>query len=172
MSETHPVTVQRYTSSQMMAHWLIVALVLFQWLTGDAMGEAFGRTMRAGGDWVLNGGAIVHGLMGTTILGVMIWRALMRRRVGAPPPPETEPAMLQKVSRGVHFAFYALLIALPILGILAWITGIGAFATLHELGWWILLVLVLAHVAGAAWHAFKRDGVVSRMAHDDPSQLH
>lgn len=171
MPDTRPPLQGGYSSAQMTAHWLIVALVVLQWLTGEEMAEAFGRTVEAGEGWILNGGAVVHGLMGLTVLGLMIWRLALRRRVGAPPPPETEPEMVQKISRGVHFAFYAVLILMPLLGILAWVTGVAAFGELHEWSWLLLILLMLAHVGGAVWHVIKRDGVMSRMARSDPARM-
>ena len=74
-----------------------------------------------------------------------------------------EPEVLQKISRGNHLAFYVVLIAMPIAGILAVLTGWGAIATIHAWTSKLLLLLIAAHLAGAIWHMFKEDGVVSRM---------
>jgi cytochrome b561 len=150
-----------YSSRQMLAHWAVVALVLFQFAQGGAMEEAF---------WsgIVNGGAIVHAITGSTILGFMLWRVHLRRSHGAPPPPQSEPSWLQKISRGTHFAFYGLLIGMPLFGIAAVLTGIGILATLHGIAAWVLLALAVLHVSGAIMHLFKRDGVVRRIIRDDP----
>ena len=154
-----------YSGKQMLAHWMVVALVLFQFLQGGSMETAFD-------DGAINGGAIIHGLSGTLILGVMLWRLWMRRDHGAPPPPETEPSWLQRISRGVHYAFYAILIGMPLAGMAAVLTGSELLGSLHKLTAWLLLALALLHAAGAAWHGFvKRDGVVRRMLRDDPSVM-
>lgn len=157
-----------YHPSQIVAHWTIVFLVLFQFLSGGGMEAAFDGA-REGRALGLSGTAWMHGLMGTGILGLMVWRLWMRRRHPVPPPPESEPAILQMVSRGVHYAFYAILIAAPLVGLLAVFTGIGAFAGLHGLLVALLLILIVLHFAGAMWHAFRRDGVVKRMLRQDPA---
>jgi cytochrome b561 len=153
-----------YSSNQMLAHWVVVSLVLFQFAQGWTMERAF---------WAgaANGGAIVHGITGTFILGFMLWRVVLRRRHGAPPPPKTEPSWLQKISRGTHFAFYGLLIGMPLFGIAAVLTGIGILATVHGIAAWVLLALAALHLSGALWHAFKGDGVVRRMLRDEPTRL-
>ena len=157
-----------YHPTQITVHWMIVFLVLFQFLSGGGMEEAFDGA-REGTALGLSGTAWVHGLIGTSIGLLMLFRLWARRAHPIPPPPESEPHALQYVSRGVHYAFYALLIGLPVLGLLAVLTGIGPLAGLHALGAWVLLILVVLHFAGAMWHAFRRDGVVKRMLRQDPA---
>lgn len=150
-----------YSSKQMLAHWIVVFLVIFQYLTGGAMEAAFWDEARTGG-------AIVHGLLGLTILAFMLWRVYLRANHGAPPPPDTEPGAIQTLSRSVHYAFYTILIAMPVFGLAAVLTGIGILATAHGIAAWALLALAVLHVAGAAWHGVKGDGVVHRMARREP----
>jgi cytochrome b561 len=152
----------RYHSDQVTAHWTIVGLVIFQYLTGQSMSGAYQAAL-AGGWRVSDGVSVVHGILGLSILTVMIWRVFLRRRYGAPPPPASEPRPLQIVSRGVHFAFYAVLIGMPLFGLAAVLTGIELLGTLHGYAAWALLGLALLHVAGALLHAVKRDGVVTRI---------
>ena len=159
----------RYSSNQLLAHWLIVLLVVFQFLTGGGMAEAFDAALLSG-NRVVTGTAIVHGWFGLTILGVMLWRLSLRRNHGAPPPPETEPKPVQYLSRGVHYAFYVVLIAMPIAGLAAVVTGTAWLADAHALTSRALLALAALHVVGAAWHAIKGDGVIRRMLRQDPAR--
>ena len=154
------MTAQSYHNRQILLHWLVVGLVAFQYLTGSYMGTAFdnGTALTAAG-----GGAWIHGILGTLILLAMLARLVTRRHHGAPPPPETEPGAIQSLSRGVHAAFYVVLIAMPIAGMFAILTGNELAAEAHSWSSTALIVLIVAHVAGAAWHLWKRDGVVSRM---------
>jgi cytochrome b561 len=152
----------RYHSDQIVAHWTIVGLVILQYLTGPSMSVAF-ETALEGGWRVSDGVSAVHGIIGLSILTAMVWRVFLRRRYGAPPPPETEPRPLQMVSRGVHYAFYGLLLGMPLFGLAAVLTGIEILGTLHGWAALALLLLAVAHVGGALMHAVKRDGVVTRI---------
>lgn len=152
----------RYSTGQIVAHWTVVFLVLFQFATGDAMSAAY-RVAVDFGRLPADGILVVHGLIGASILAAMIWRAVLRWQYGAPPPPDTLSRPMQIVSRSVHFILYGILIAMPLLGIAALIFKIGIFGTLHS---WLALALVgvaLLHVAGGLYHAVRRDGVVRRI---------
>ncbi len=151
----------RYATLQIGLHWLVVGLVAFQFFTGEGMAAAFERDFAL--ETGATGTAIVHGVIGSSILIAMIVRAVVRRRFGAPPPPQTEPSMVQKISRANHALFYVVLIAMPLAGLLAVLTGSEIVAEAHALTSTVLLVLIAAHVAGAVWHLFKGDGVVRRM---------
>lgn len=157
----------RYHSDQITAHWIVVFLLAFQFVTGGAMAAAMEAGYLAGA--LPSAGVIfVHGTLGTSILLVMLWRVSLRVRFGAPPPPETEPTILQYISRSVHFAFYGLLIAMPLAGIAAVFTLSETVGTLHALTSKLLIALIVAHVAGGLWHTFKRDGIIKRVLSGQP----
>ena len=154
-----------YTTPQVILHWLIVGLVAAQFLTAEAMEEFFDKAEDAG---VLAGFptdpvAMAHALGGGTILILMLVRLGLRSAYGAPPPPESLTPALQFASRATHYTFYVLLIALPATGMTALYLNAGA-GRLHVILKTVLLVFILAHVAGALAHAFVfKDGVVRRM---------
>ena len=103
-----------------------------------------------------------------------------------PPAPEDLSPALRLVSRATHWAFYAVLLVLPVLG---WAAASADGARVHLAGLvplpmlvpkddpfgklmqlvhptlaLCLLALVALHVTGALYHALvKRDGVVGRM---------
>ncbi len=160
----------RYHSDQVSAHWIIVFIVLFQFATGNAMERAMNLAYAV--DVLPAAGVIyVHGILGASILAVMLWRVTLRMKYGAPPPPENEPRPLQIVSRGVHYAFYAILIAMPLAGIAAVFTLSETIGVLHGLTSKLLILLALAHVAGALYHAFKRDGIIKRVLSGQPPRV-
>lgn len=152
----------RYSTGQIVAHWTVVFLVLFQFATGDAMSAAYAVAVDFGRlppDGIL----VVHGLIGTSILAAMAWRVALRARYGAPPPPDTLSRPLQIVSRAVHYVLYGILIAMPLLGITALIFKIGIFGVLHTWLSYALIATALLHVAGGLYHAVRRDGVIRRI---------
>ena len=155
------MTTETYPPDIRLLHWIVVMLVLFQYLSGPLIGEAFdqGFSPEVRG----TGTAFVHGAIGLAILAAMVMRLRARRAQAVPPPPQTEPPILREVSRGVHRAFYLFLIAMPVAGLLAMLTGWGLIGWLHALAAKILWLLVLAHVAGAVLHALSGDGVMARM---------
>jgi cytochrome b561 len=158
----------RYSQGQLVAHWIVAFLVVFQFLFNGSMQRAFEQSVEAG-IWQATGGAVSHGLSGAIIFCLMAWRLSMRLRHGTPPPPETEPRALQFVSRGTHWAFYALLLSMPVAGFLAIATLSPTLGKLHGLAGRALFVLALLHVAGALWHGLvKRDGVARRILRPTP----
>ena len=163
-----PPTRTRYHTRQLIAHWTIVMLVAMQFLMNAGMQRAFDASEEAG-RFVLNGGVITHAMGGSLILMVMLYRLWLRRTHGAPPPPSTLPHWLQVVSRSTHYAFYGVLIAMPLAGWLAILTLWGWVATIHALTAWLLLALIALHAAGAFWHAVKRDGTIARILQPDPA---
>lgn len=159
-----------YSTNQMIAHWLVAFFVVFQFLTGGAMERAFATRIEEGGS-ILSGPTIVHGGIGLTILGLMLWRLTMRLSHGTPPPPDTEADAIQYLSRGTHYAFYVTLVAMPLAGLAAILTGNQTLAAAHALASKLLIALAVLHVSGALWHLFKGDGVVHRMIRRDAPRV-
>ncbi|WP_308915957.1 cytochrome b [Jannaschia sp. LMIT008] len=143
-------------------HWTVVFLVLFQYATGGRMEQAYLYGVEYG-VLPMDGVLYVHGIIGTCILIAMLVRLYLRLKHGAPPPPDNEPKPIQILSRATHFAFYGLLIAMPLFGMAALWVKAGWLGQVHGIAAYVVLGLAVLHVAGAMWHAIKRDGVVSRM---------
>lgn len=158
-----------YTRNQLIAHWMVAILALVQLLFGGDMAEAYAAASEAGA-WPLSGAAWMHGGVGLTILALMLWRLGMRLRHGAPPPPQDLPAALRALSRANHFAFYGVLIAMPLAGLWATLTLNDAVARLHAAAAGLLLALIALHLAGAILHMVKPGSTAwRRMLRTDPS---
>lgn len=158
----HPIS-RGYSASQIALHWLIVALVFFQLVFGDAMSHSL-RAIRRGE--VVDPGvatqATLHIWVGFAILAAVAIRIVLRLTNGAPPLPEG-PAIFALLARLTHIAFYVLLVAMPVTGILAY-WFIPSLGGLHELGKPVFIVLIILHVLAALWHQFwLRDGLLMRM---------
>ena len=160
-------------------HWLVVALVAAQvtiaLVLPAALPASAGDTITA---W--------HLAVGSTILLVMLLRLAWRLTHPMPPAPADLPPALRWLARGTHWAFYVVLIVLPLLGWTAanaygatprllglvplprLVAPDKAFAEIvgavHKTVALLLVALVALHVSGALYHALvKRDGVIRRM---------
>ena len=170
---------QRYTAVARAFHWLILALLIAQFSIAWTMPDITKTTPDAGlVAWHLS--------VGSTILFVMLLRLAWRLTHTPPPPPRDIAPALQLLSRATHWALYAILIALPVLG---WINAssrgypVRLFGVIplpqlvptgdafgHRMGdvhgtvAWVLLGVVALHVTGALYHALvKQDGVIRRI---------
>lgn len=151
-----------YSRAQVILHWLIAALILFQLLVHEGMEEAWRAMRRAGED---GGNPVPHIVVGSTILILAAIRLVIRLRHGAPPHPAGQPAALALVANVVHWGIYVLLFALPISGLVAWFGGVEGAAAAHGGPLRLALIaLVLLHIGGALVQQFVlRSGVLMRM---------
>lgn len=159
-----------YSSLQIALHWTVAVLVTANWLLGEAMEEAFADISEDGGraEAASLGGAYAHVAIGVTVLILMVARltARLRRPVATDPdsPPDGLHKALALLGLVNHWAFYALLIVIPLLGALAWFGGIEAAGSLHTFLVSVTLWLVAIHVGAALLHHFVlRDGLIRRM---------
>ncbi|MBA8882094.1 cytochrome b [Phyllobacterium myrsinacearum] len=169
-----------YSSSQKTLHWAVFVLVI------GLYGLTFGDDLFQRGDpnrafaWWLH---ISFGLLLAALVG---WRIVLRLMRGAPDLPSSMTGIEQVTAKVGHAALYALLIAIPTLGILlTWYRGdalsfFGLFTIpapfspdretaksikeLHGLCANGILILAGLHALAALWHHFiKRDDVLKRM---------
>ncbi len=169
---------QRYGVVAQTFHWIIVALILTQFVLAANFGGL------PPGEQQLSLIAR-HKSFGMTILMLAALRLLWR--LNNPPPPLPEGMPIQRVlAKANHFALYFLLFAMPFsgwlmsaakgypvswFGIFTWpnLIGPGAkaagvFEKVHGLCAALLLLSVLLHVLAALKHHFwNKDGVLLRM---------
>ena len=108
--------------------------------------------------------ADLHVAFGIAVFVLALLRVALRVTRGAPPPPEAEHPALRTVARATHLALYAIILAMPVTGGLAWFAGMDTMAELHGAGKVAVFVLVILHVAGALYHHFVlKTDVLRRM---------
>jgi cytochrome b561 len=168
-----------YDGVWMTLHWVVVALVAIQFCTKLIRPGSFpGASEDALNAW--------HLAIGPTILLLMLIRLGWRLTHTPPPPPQSIAPPLRILSRATHWAFYGLLILIPVLG---WVSASGfgvhpmllglfalpliaphskslaeAWGSVHGDLAWALLAVIALHICGALYHLLvKHDGVASRM---------
>ncbi len=177
---------QPYAPVQRILHWLIALFVILLLIAGMVIGSLGyeGLVAQFGGD-ATNLIYKTHKTFGVLVLMLMILRLGLRLALGAPAYATALPPMQMIASRISHWAFYGLLIAMPIIGWLATAAGgypveffdwtlpglIGKHADLsktlfrlHGLIGLLLIALILVHAGAALMHWLVwRDGVMQRM---------
>src|ERR1700722_18123424 len=178
--------IKRFTPSQGVLHWLMALCILAMLFIGVGMVS----TVKP----IYLTLVSIHKPLGIAILVLVLIRLALRLRYGAPALPADLPLPMKLAAESSHYALYALMIAMPLIG---WgmlsaaaypIVLIGGFTlpptlpqsdALHTILWgahfylaFAFFALVLMHVAAALFHALvRRDGVFQTMAsaaiHDD-----
>lgn len=168
----------RYAKVAIWLHWLIGLAVLanigLAMLTEDMSRETHVAAMG------------IHKALGIAILALTALRIIWRLGHKPPPLPTTTPTWQRMVSKAVHFAFYMLLILLPLSG-WVWMSAadrpidfFGLFTVpniaapdesladvmhdRHEVLGLTMLALAAIHILAALKHQFvDRDGLIGRM---------
>jgi cytochrome b561 len=152
-----------YSPIQILLHWLIAALVLFQLVFGDSIkhvlrAERTGRAVSAA-DVTLG---TLHYWIGLAILALVALRIVVRLWSGAP-AAAIESGWLAGAARLSHGLFYVLLVLTPILGLLGYYFG-NPYGDIHSWSKPVFIVLISLHAAAALFHQFwLKDGTLARM---------
>ncbi|MCV3768711.1 cytochrome b [Rhizobium sp. TRM95796] len=150
-----------YSLIQIALHWIIVAMIPVQYLTGGSV-ERTHHAAHMGMEpdpWDMLQ-HLVHNYCGIAIGFLMGLRLLVRLR-GA--PEETPKSLASLAARALHLAFYAAIIGQASLGFIASYLTFSV-APLHVAGSWVILGMVALHLAAAAWHTLVlRDGTLDCM---------
>lgn len=172
-------TADRWGGISQLLHWMVAILILVMAYLGLTMGD-----LPNGPDKIKT--YALHKSIGITILAVVALRLLWRLYAGTPRPVPGSPRWQERIASLTHGAIYLLLFTIPLSG---WVLNSAAGFPLrwfglvnlphivgeshdlhelaeqaHELMFWVLALLVVAH-AGAAFyhHIFQRDATLARM---------
>ncbi|MBN8736260.1 MAG: cytochrome b [Xanthomonadales bacterium] len=170
----------RYTRTAIVLHWLILALLVAQYLIGWTMPHI-------GRNTPVTTLISLHFSIGVLIIGVIIVRLAWRFTHDEPAHEAGIPAWQLRAESIVHWLLYLLLVVVPVLG---WINAsyrgmpvtffglveMPQLVATHAASWrWTgdihtliaeygILPLVGLHVAAALYHYFiRRDRVLQRM---------
>lgn len=156
---------QAWSRLQVILHWLVVGLIVLQYIDSESMEALFEATFEGERLSALDSAlGWTHIVAGSAILAAMVIRLIARAVKGRPPHDAGESYWPNVLARVTHALLYATLLAMPVLGLGAWITGNETFAELHTLLWTPLLILIGLHVAGAlVQHFWFRTDALRRM---------
>jgi cytochrome b561 len=167
-----------FTLLQRGLHWLMAICILAMLFIGVAMVATIRPTYVP----LL----VTHKTLGIAILVLALIRIAVRLRSGTPPLPADLPPPMKLAAYLSHYALYALMIAMPLIGWAMLSAGgypivlLGGIhlppiappsAALHTLLWTAhqvlglaFFALILLHLAAALFHALiRRDGVFESM---------
>ncbi len=167
---------ERFDGLSIRLHWLTVLLIAFQLVTAFLPHDGAGAKMLL----------MLHRSDGVLTLAVVVFRLIWRVRFADLPPfPPRMPSFQRWAAKANEYAIYAFLIAQPLSGLADAVfhgrpfvlfgLQVPALTTMdkplfhlsgqvHELGGWVLMVLIGLHIGAALLHGLVlRDGVLQRM---------
>lgn len=156
--------VKGFSTTQIALHWAVALLILFNLIMSDDMSHLW-RQIQQTGPMPTTTGAWLHIIVGVVILALALWRLTLRFTRGVPAAPEGESKAVKLAGEVSHGLLYALMIGLPVTGLLAFFGGIDSLAEIHGgILKALLWVLIVAHVLAAVYHhVILKDGLLNRM---------
>jgi cytochrome b561 len=173
------VLTTRYSTVAVILHWLIAVLMIYMVLFGEDLIRRPTETFYPS----------LHASIGISVLILSLARLVWRLMNPPPALPSTMKAWEVTVSHITHWAFYILMIGLPLTGLMAFthmlpkeailsgttlfgvapVPGLpdlgGAGSNLHELGSKALEALIILHVVAALKHQFwDKDNLLRSMS--------
>lgn len=156
------MTVKRYSYAQMTLHWLIFLLFAWNWIFSDGMGRALHQKI----DGTAFSGFVpdTHPWIGVAVLALTLIRLVFRQAHGRPDRPQESPAIFHVIGEWGHVVLYALLLLIPIAGILAWWFEISWMGDVHAFLANAGAVVAGLHAAAAVFHqVYLKDHLLERM---------
>ncbi len=169
--------VTRYPRPLALLHWLLALMIIAALVAGTVL---LGDKPNSDPSKVM--GLRMHMIMGVTIGAVMVVRLIIRLRATLPPHADAGHPLLNLAAGAAHVALYLLVFSmvgsgmalaiqsgLPGIvfggqGILPETFAIYAPRIVHGLLANVLILVILAHVAGAIYHQLiLKDGLMARM---------
>lgn len=176
----------RYDRVQIILHWLVALVIFFMIGLGLYMVELPKQSeLPAGEESVRAFYFLMHKSMGLTVAMLIIFRVAWRLTHKAPPLPDSISKWQQRAAGLVHGVIYLLMLAMPLSGYLQsmfskydtkfWGVVLprlaeadnvarGQFTDLHKILAFLLIALILIHLAAAIKHRLAGSDIFERMS--------
>lgn len=169
----------RFARPARVLHWLMAAMIIAMLFIGAGMVSTASQAYPALLAW--------HRPIGLAILLLALARLIIRLTHRSPPLPGDLPPLQVAAAKGSHYALYALMVAMPLVGwamlsaagtpVQLWggtvlppilphdVRVFGALRWIHGLLGYSFFLLILGHLGAALFHGLiRRDGVLGSMA--------
>lgn len=194
-------TVERYTKTAIILHWLIALLIIAMLALGFWMHELPKDAPKTAAFDLFNLGIYtmtlpepvsvrtfyfnLHKSIGVTLLAIILFRVFWRFTHVVPAFPDTMKAWEKKLADAGHKTLYVLMLVMPLSGFvmsifskwgIMWfgiplVKGLDnpelreIFTEVHEITAWLLIIVIVLHVAAAIKHkVVDKDNVMKRMS--------
>ena len=144
---------QIYHSGQVILHWTVAILILYQFVLGNSLSnENLIKCRDVGVTGSECEGFLPHYLIGCILLGLMLIRTGLRIYFGAPPLPKAVPYFIRVLAKLSHLSLYLLVFLMPLTGLLGWHTNSEMLLFTHSIISNCLIVLILTHICAVGFH--------------------
>ncbi len=151
-----------YLKIQIYLHWIVVALIIFQFILHGEISLLFQYRMEGLIPNVPS--ASPHAIVGTIMLILIFWRLWLRFKHGVPSIPKSNRFLAKLGAKHMHILLYALLIATSFFGMLAWVFGLQLASLMHIITVYALLATIYLHIfAGLLHHFVLKTNVLKRI---------
>ena len=151
---------RRYHSFQIALHWLVVALIISQYITSGAIARTHHAEDPSRIDLLMHS---LHNRVGLLIFAVMLVRLGLRAVLGPGINRPGRGTLAEGAAFIAHGAFYVVLLAQAATGAVATYLW-WPISAVHRALWLVLLGLIVIHVAAALWHHLvRRNETLARM---------
>ncbi|HBN8232070.1 TPA: cytochrome b [Pseudomonas aeruginosa] len=170
------MSIRRYSPSQITLHWLSAIAVLL------IIALPYGADLFAGPLGGKGNVFTLHKSLGVAVLLLTLARLVLRRTQGTPDTLAACPGWQRFAAKSGHALLYAVLIVMPLSGMLAgkrpldlfWLVQVGPFdlpeafkafaGGTHVTLQYLLFALILGHAVAAIWHhRVQKDDVLRAM---------
>ncbi|MCF6272663.1 MAG: cytochrome b/b6 domain-containing protein [Rhodobacteraceae bacterium] len=154
-----------YSRTQIILHWAIALLILFQFVGSGTIADLVEQVgLSASSSESIPLLARAHVLAGLLTFVLMLVRVLIRTTRGVPALPKEESPIMKILAHTTHGILYLSLFLMPISGALAWFRQIELADSAHLALKFVLLGFVVLHIAGALYHQFVlKNGLIKRI---------
>ena len=152
-----------YSRLQIVLHWAIAVLIIAAFFTHEVMHQAFDDRLASGVMPGLSDGTL-HTMLGGLVFLLVVIRVIVRLGQGAPDPVDGTSETMARAAHIGHMVIYALIVGIPLGGMVAWFGGLEFVGNVHGIAGKALMLIVLGHAIMALYHQYVvKDGTLARM---------